>query len=120
MAVWQLFRIFFSPLYLKEEFFRLFFFSSNAFFFHHLSSLRFTLVVVVFPIYIYCGCCFDHHDEHGGAKVVFEFPTRRIRSNARRNNNNNNNKEKRDFKTLLGEFTSSKIRGRVDSHQRVV
>ena len=86
-----------------------------------LSSLRFTLVVVVFPVYIYCGCCFDHHDWHGGAKVVFEFPTRRIRSNTRRNNNNNNNnnteeKEDGDFKTLHWEFTSSKISGRVYSH----
>ena len=108
MAVSGIFFFFefsFSPLkyFKKVEFFQRFFFSSNAFFFpSDLSSLRFTfVVVVVFPVYIYIyfGCC--RRSEHGGAKAVVEFPTRRIRSNARRNNNNNTEeKEDGDFKTL--------------------
>lgn len=109
-SLWHFFFEFsFSPLkyFKRAEFFQLFFFSSNAFFFpSDLSSLRFTfVVVVVFPVYIYIyfGCCFDRRSEHGGAKAVIEFPTRRIRSNARRKDNNNNNTEEKedgDFKTL--------------------
>ena len=117
------FFFFFSPLYFMREFFTLLF-CRNAFFFSSsLITFRFTLVVVFPVIYLqfivtaFCrkeceSCCF-HRNQHVVVFVVEFLPRRR-------RNDNTEEKEDGDFKTLLGEFTSAKIRGRLDAHRRVV